>query len=235
MPQLGKNAHKKNDENLSLFEMRAKKTGVSNANVSLFDIAGIQLKMTPEEVVEKIAEAGFEVKFKDSKIPQLDEWKYHRQCLAQQSYAYGAKKNCIRNTAKIENREYVNRIVFENKAKRESVNVDFTSPYTQNQAYRIYYVSKGDHSLGATEEGRYLKTKRRREFLNTLVKKYGMPDDESAMLWGIVGRGAVLHAEISNTFLDVSLMLEDLSMQEDDFDAVSNEEVKNDPFDKFSF
>ena len=235
MPYLGANAKKRNDENLSLFEMRAKKTGFSNTNVSSFDIAGIRLQMTPDEVIEKASEAGFSLKFKDWKIPQLNEWKYHRQCLDKMSFAHGTKKNCIHETAQEENSEYINRLVFENRPRRETLSVEFTSMYMQNQSYRIRYINKGDHSLGATEEGRYLKTKRRQEFLETLIKKYGLPDDESAMLWGVEGRGATLHAEISNTFLDASLVMENLSMEEKDFDAVANEELKTDPFNNFSF
>ena len=235
MPHLGKNARKKSEENLSLFEMRAKKTGISNTNVLDFDIAGIRLKMIPEDVLETAQANGFSLKFKDWKIPELNKWKYHRQCLEQQFFAHGSKMNCIRETAQNDNNEYISRLVFENKGRRETLSVEFTSMYTQNQAYRIRYVSKGDHSLGATEEGRYLKTKRRQEFLELLIRKYGRPDDERALLWGIAGRDAVLQAEISNTFLDASLVMEDQSMEENDADVVSSEEIKWDPFDKFSF
>jgi len=235
LPNLGGNTKKKNSENLSLFEMRAKKTGFSDTNVLKFDIAGIRLKMMPEEVIEKAEELGFSIKFKDLKIPELNEWRYHRFCLGKRFYAPDNKKRCIREAAQNDNSEYVSRLVFENKRRRETLSVDFTSIYTENQAYRIRYVSKGDHSLGATEEGRFLKTKRRQEFLKTLIKKYGPPDEEQTLSWGIAGRGATLQAEISDTFLDASLVMEDSLMEENDFDTISTEEIKADPLDNFSF
>ena len=235
LPNLGGNAKKKSSENLSLFEMRAKKTGFSDTDVLKFDIAGIRLKMTPEEVVDKAAEMGFVVKFKDWKIPELNEWRYHRYCLEKNQYAHDSKKRCIREVAQDNNSEYVSRLVLENKKRRETLSVEFTSIYTENQAYRVRYVSKGNHSLGATEEGRFLKTKRRQEFLKTLIKKYGPPDEEQTLSWGIAGRGATLQAEISNTFLDVSLVMEDTLMEENDFDTISTEEIKADPLDNFGF
>lgn len=235
MPNLGVNARRKNEENLSLFEMRARKKGSSSTNVLKFDIAGIQLKMTPAEVEDAAKNASFDVKFKDWKLPVLNEWKYHRQCLDKMSFSYQSKKDCIQKTAQRNNQEYISRLVFENKERKETISVEFTSMYTQNQAYRVSYTNKGDHSLGSTEEARYLKTKRRMEFLETLIKKYGQPDDELALLWGIAGRDAVLQAGISPTFLDVYLIMEDLSLEENDLDMISEEEVKTDPFNKFSF
>lgn len=235
LPDLGSKAGRREDENLSLFEMRAKKTGVSDTNVLKFDIAGVRLKMTPEEVMEKALEAGFSMKFQDRKIPTLNEWKYRRLCMQQMLFKYDIRKRCVQEIAQHNNSEYVSRLVFENKDRRETLTVEFASRFAENQAYRIRYVSKGDHSLGTTDEAHYFKTKRRQEFLKLLITKYGIPDDERALLWGVSGVSATLQADLSDSFLDASLVLEDLSIENDDFDNMSVQDAKNPSIEKFSF
>lgn len=235
LPALGSKANRREDENLSLFEMRARKTGVADTNVLNFDIAGVRLKMTPEEVLEKALEAGFSVKFQDRKIPTLNEWKYRRLCMQQMLFKYDIRKRCTQEIAQYNNNEYISRLVFENKPRRETLSVEFASRYAENQAYRIRYVNKGDHSLGSTDEAHYLKIKRRQEFLRLLITKYGAPDDEGALLWGVSGVGATLQAGLSDSFLDASLVLEDLSIETDDFDNMSVQDAKNPSFEKFGF
>ena len=232
MPKLGANSS--GDDDLSLFEMRARKKRMSNTNVLKFDIAGVRLKMKPEDVIEKASEAGFSVKLKDLKVPELKEWKYGRQCLRQMAFAHDSKKICVQDAARKDQSEYIRRLVFENRQNRETLAVEFTSGFTENQAYRIRYVNKGDHSLGTTDEARYLKSRRRREFLRLLTKKYGAPDDEQALLWGISGYSAVLKADISN-HLDVSLVMQDISLEENDSDVSSTDDVNVDTMNKFSF
>ncbi len=234
LPDLGSKASEK-EENLSLFEMRAKRTEASDTNVLDFDIAGIRLKMTPEEVMEKALAAGFSVKFQDRKIPTLNEWKYRRLCMEQMLFKYDERKRCIQEIARYNNSEYTSRLVFENKPLRETLTVEFASRFAQNQAYRIRYVSKGDHSLGSTDEAHYFKTKRRQEFLRLLITKYDVPDDEQAMLWGVPGVTATLQADLSPSFLDASLVLEDLSIETEDFDNMSIEDAKMPSIEKFSF
>ncbi len=235
LPDLGSKANRREDENLSLFEMRARKKGFSDTNVLGFDIAGVRLKMKPEEVMEKALESGFSVKFQDRKIPTLNEWKYTRLCMRQMLFKYSDKKYCAHEIAQRDNSEYISRLVFENKDRRETLSVEFASRYAENQAYRIRYVNKGDHSLGSTDEAHYLKVKRRQEFLRLLITKYGAPDDEQALSWGISGVSATLQANLSDSFLDASLVLEDLSIENDDFDNMSVQDAKNPSFEKFSF
>jgi len=220
---------------LSLFERRAKKTGTSNTNVLKFDIAGIKLKMTPEEVIEKAREAGYSVKTEERGVPDLKEWKYHRSCLRQMFFAYKAKKNCIRETARQDGSEYIRKLVFENKPQHENLTVEFTSKSSENQAYRIRYVSKGDPSLGMTEEAHYLRAKRYQEFLELLIRKYGYPDDSKTFLWGLAGVNATLKAEAAETFSDFTLVMENASMEDADEDAVFKENIKAGSLNKFSF
>ena len=236
LPDLGSQAtKKKEDENLSLFEMRSRKTGSSDTDVLKFDIAGIRLKMTPQEVMQQALAAGFLLKIQDRKIPTLNEWKYRRLCMQQMLFAYEHKKRCVREIAQHNNSEYTSRLVFENKSRRETLTVEFASSFAENRAYRIRYVSKGDHSLGTTDEAHYFKTKRRQEFLKLLITKYGVPDDEQTLLWGVSGLGATLQAEISDSFLDASLVLEDLSIETEDFDNMSVQDAKDPSIEKFSF
>ncbi len=232
LPSLGTSPPEKS---LSLFEMRAKKTGSSNTNVSQFDIAGLRLKMTPQEVLEISEKAGFSVKIKEEEVPQLNEWKYNRICLDYEVFKYQEKKECIEELAKNNNLSYINRLVLENKKLKEEINIDFASHFTKNQAYYIKYINKGDHSLGATNHAHYINSKRRNEFLSLLIKKYGAPDDEQKLLWGVYGVGATLKADLTDTALDVLLVLQDASIPAQDFDNMSIADAKENTNKNFSF
>ncbi|MBO4644471.1 MAG: hypothetical protein J5716_07685 [Alphaproteobacteria bacterium] len=235
LPELGKSAKKRNTDSLSLFEMRTRKSSFSDTNVLNFDIAGIKLRMTPEEVLQRAQEIGFSVKFKDWKIPDPDEWKYHRQCLQQMFFTHNSKKQCIQDAARYNEKEYISRLVLENKELKETLSIEFTSMATKNQAYRIFYINKGNHSLGTTEEARYLKSKRRRDFFEALIKKYGPPDDEQSLLWGMSGLNATLQADISDSFQDISLVMEDSLMKEKDYQTIAVQDAEANVLENFSF
>lgn len=239
MPALGKRTVAKKDSGASLYEMRMKKrkkkTGASVADK--FDVAGIGLKMNPDAVIASAREKGFTLKRVNRGIPELNEWRYKRDCLKGPAYGlkYSDMKYCIDELAKNDNMKYVQHLFFENKGRRERLYVDFTSLFSGNQAFRIRYVGKGDHSLGATAEGIHLKNKRRADFLRSLMEKYGQPDDEDALIWGGAGDGAVLSAEISDTFLDASIVLENTSLEDDDFDKMVDDDTKTSADGQFNF
>lgn len=234
MPDLGKNRNKKEeDEDLSLFEKRKMKRQSSESkDVSNFDVAGIRLKMSPEDVVETGKENGFALVRTEKNIPQLKEWNYKRKCMSGGTTRMSLLKECVGQLARTEEKEYTKSLLLENKAEKEKIFVNFTS---KNQAFRIRYFNSGDHSLGATEEAYFLKSKRRSDFYRALVKKYGYPDDEEALLWGGSDLGAVLSAEMSETFLDASVVLEDGEMLSKDFDDMATDDVQGMPSAEFHF
>ncbi len=239
LPSLGKNVAPKKDSGQSLYEMRLKKIKKkkTDSRVDKFDVAGVSLKQLPEQAVEAATARGFTLKRVSRSIPRLDEWRYKRDCLngSAAGKKYSDMKYCIDELAKHDKAQYIQQLFFENKAKKERLYVDFTSFYTGNRAFRIRYVGKGDHSLGVTEEGVYLKNARRRDFLQLLTQKYGTPDDEDALIWGGMNQGAVLSAEITETFLDASVVLEDVSLEDDDFDKMSDKDADTASDARFSF
>lgn len=243
MPTLGKKSSSSSSrkeetdkEGLSLFEMRAKRTGTkTDSNISNFDIAGIQLRMIPDEVLEIAQENGFSLKFINHSVPDLNKWRYHQSCLQGLFSGYSGLQDCIKEKSKETNSRYVNRMVFEKKKAKEFLTVEFTSNASENHAFRIYYENKGNHSLGTTSEAHYLKTKRRQDFLRTLLRKYGRPDDDNSLVWGVAGFGAVMSADISDSFQDVTILLEDITLEDVDFDNISAEDAREQPATSFGF
>ncbi len=239
LPDLGSRSRqsaKKNDEGLSLFEMRSKKTGGGGStDVLKFDIAGVMLKMTPEEVAEHAREAGFELTFQEKKVPRLNEWRYARACLKQRLFLSRVKDECVREQARGQEAEYVSRQEYENRELREKMTVEFADNSVGNGAFRIYYVNRGDASLGATDEAHYLKTMRRQEFLRRLITKYGAPDDEQALLWGMGGLSATLRADLSEAQLDAALILEDSSLKDRADENMAQADAKRPALDSFGF
>lgn len=236
LPMLGARAKAKEEkENLSLFERRRREIGDSDINVESFDIAGMMLGMTPADIMEVATANGFSVKFQNRKIPPFLQWKYKKECLKETAFSYAALKQCIRETAWKSQEEYISRLQFEKPEMKEKIVVEFTSTFGGNQAYRIHYVSKGDHSLGSTSEARYQKSRRRRDFLYAVMQKYGQPDDEDALLWGMKDEGAYLEADISPALMDVSLTLENMDLTDEDSDNMFLADKKDGLGNKFSF
>ncbi len=235
LPMLGARAKAKKEENLSLFERRRREIGDSDINVESFDIAGMMLGMTPSDIMEVATANGFSVKFQNRKIPPFLQWKYKKECLKETAFSYAALKQCIRETAWKSQEEYISRLQFEKPEMKEKIVVEFTSTFGGNQAYRIHYVSKGDHSLGSTSEARYQKSRRRRDFLYAVMQKYGQPDDEDALLWGMKDEGAYLEADISPALMDVSLTLENMDLTDEDSDNMFLADKKDGLGNKFSF
>lgn len=238
LPDLGSRSRqtvKKNDEGLSLFEMRSKKTGGGSTDVLKFDIAGVMLKMTPEEVAEHAREAGFELAFQEKKVPKLNEWRYARVCLKKNLFQLRAKDECVREQARGQETEYVSRQEYENRELREKMTVEFADNSVGNGAFRIFYINRGDASLGATDEAHYLKTMRRQEFLRRLITKYGSPDDEQALLWGMGGLSATMQADMSESQLDATLILEDVSLKDKADENMAQADAKRSAPDAFGF
>lgn len=229
--------YEKRNSSESLFEMRKKSLNKRRRGKSrkIFDIAGIKTGMNPSEVINIATEKGFSLKFSNTHVPELDAWKYKRACLNSSHYSFSVLKACINDAAKEGSSEYIQKLTFENKPNKETLVVDFTSNATDNQAFRIHYTAKGDHSLGVTEEGLYLKNKRRRDFFNALKNKYGESDYEESFVWVDSDTGTMLMADISDTFLDVSLELECSKLESKDNRKLSEKDVQEVPTGLFNF
>lgn len=229
--------YEKRNSSESLFEMRKKSLSKRRRGKSkkIFDVAGIKTGMKPSEVINIATERGFSLKFSNTHVPELDAWKYKRACLNSSHYPFNVLKACINDAAKEGSSEYIQKLTFENKPQRETLVVDFTSNATDNQAFRIHYIAKGDHSLGVTEEGVYLKNKRRRDFFNALKNKYGDSDYEESFVWADTDSGTLLMADISDTFLDVSIELECSKLEATDNNKLSEKDVQEVPTGLFNF
>ncbi len=236
LPSLG-NRRRKSDgeEHLSIFERRRRRAGNYQTDASNFDIAGVMLRMSPEEVMEVALANGFSLKFKNTKIPPFLQWKYKLECHKKNMIRFADVKHCIQETAQERKEEYVEKLVFEKPEYKETLTVDFTSMFADNGAYRIRYVNKGNHSWGNTYEGMFLKRKRRQDFWRAVIQKYGQPDDENAMIWSNSEEGASLEADLTLTFLDASLVLEDLSMTDTDSENMRAQDIKDGALNQFSF
>ncbi|MCQ2965418.1 MAG: hypothetical protein MJ250_01605 [Alphaproteobacteria bacterium] len=229
--------YQKRTNSESLFEMRKKSNSRHRRGKSkkVFDIAGIRTGMTPNEVINIATDKGFSLKFSNKQVPEFDTWKYKRKCLNSAALPFHSLKACIDEAAKEEKSEYIQKLTFENKPLKETLVVDFTSNATDNQAFRIHYTAKGDHSLGVTKEGLYLKNKRRHDFYNALKNKYGESDYEESFVWVDSDSGTMLMADISDTFLDVSIELECSKLEADDDNKISEKEAQTATTGVFNF
>lgn len=76
---------------------------------------------------------------------------------------------------------------------------------------------------------------RRQEFLRRLITKYGSPDDERALLWGMGGLSATMQADMSESQLDATLILEDVSLKDKADENMAQADAKRSAPDAFGF
>ncbi len=184
-------------------------------DVRSFDIAGLTLGMTPEDVWEVARENGYQITRVEHGIPLHQTSYYDRQCRDARHLRTDALKNCILSLAKQDDVYYVSSITLAKPQTAEYIQVLFTGNHSDNGAYKIYYENKGDNSLNFTQKNFAKKVRRRDAFWKTVFETYGYPDDREQLIWGDAQK-AYLLARMQGSQYNAYLVLEDKDMYDAD-------------------
>lgn len=184
-------------------------------DVRSFDIAGIALGMTPEDVLEVARENGYQITRVEHGIPLHQTSYYDRQCRDARNLRTDALKNCILELAKQDDVYYVSSLTMAKPQTAEYMQVLFTGNHSDNGAYKIYYENKGDNSLNFTQKNFAKKVRRRDAFWKTVFETYGYPDDREQLIWGDAQK-AYLLARMQGSQYNAYLVLEDKDMYDAD-------------------
>lgn len=184
-------------------------------DVTAFEVAGLTLGILPDEVDGILVDNGFKLIKVEQSLPDVLRKSYEHAC---QKEVFGADelKECVDGYVNDMQTYYIKRAIYERAELREQIQIDFTTPLTQNIAYRITYLSKGDHSLGSSSASMLAKQQRRDEFWQLIFDTYGLPDDSDKLIWGDP-ENAYMKVSMTGTGCDGVIILEDLLVFDTDY------------------
>lgn len=203
-----------------------------SADVYNFDISGITLGMTPDEVVEKATDAGYRATKIEHGIPLHRTSFYNETCRKAGLHRLEVIQNCIVDMAKEDEVYYVSSITFAKDVTAEYIQVLFSTKATENISYKIYYENKGDNSLNFTRRNLAKKLRRRDAFVKMLYETYGAPDNSDQLVWGDLDK-AYMRAQMQGSNYNAYLILEDKEIYNDDW-ADADEKKGDLPY-RYSF
>ncbi len=181
--------------------------------VAGFNVAQIRLGMTERDVLEEMNRNSFKLKNKLYGIPEKTALIMDGLCLDNGTYQFEQRKECIRQKAIENGHYYLKQMTFERAG--EVVDVYFLSNYSDSSVYRVSWRKKGDSSLGATKKDEQNRLWRDKAFRDSLYQKYGSPDNEKALRWGLP-KDIYLKASITPNNKDMEIIFENHSALSED-------------------
>ncbi len=190
------------------------------SNASVFDIAGVMLRMDKEQVIEALQKRGYKKVSEHLEIPNFIRWRYEEQCRNQNIVGYERIASCVYIMARNNHHQYLQQMKFSNFPTKESMEVSFTSNFTGNKAYRILYVTEAANIKGSGAKAEYLRNLKIYDFWKKINQKYGQPDNKEQITWGLGEKKPSLRAKTGK------LLLEDPMLLELDYTRMSREDKK---------
>lgn len=188
-------------------------------DVHSFEIAGIALGMTVDEVLDAMKAGGFKRTKIQYGIPMFRTSFYEQNCRDKKIYLPADIRKCIERQADQDDVKYVSSMTFAREASKEYIRVLFSTHATDNVVYKVYYESKGDNSLTLTQVNLAKQLRRKNMFWNMMFETYGLPDDPELIVWGDPTR-AYMQAIMVGSSYNAYIVLEDKEIQDKDyFDA----------------
>ena len=190
------------------------------SNASVFDIAGVMLRMDKEQVFDALQKRGYKKISEHLEIPNFIRWRFEEQCRNQNVVGFERIANCVYLMAKNNNYQYVQQMKFSNFRTKENMEIEFTSNFTGNKVYRILYETEAANILGSGAKAEYLRNIKIYDFWKKINQKYGKPDNKEQIIWGLGDKKPSLRAKTGK------LLLEDPMLLELDYTRMSREDKK---------
>jgi hypothetical protein len=226
MPTIGDDVG--NKRNFSSSDPRQAQTSYGT-NAAVFDVAGIMLRMSVKQVKGAAKARGFVLTQEKKQIPNFVKWKYEAKCRAKGVVGFEALAACVLRRAVKQNKQYVSKLVFNKYETKETLEVYFTSTFTGNRVHKVDYRCMDDLSRGNTQKDRYLRMIWIQNFWRRIASKYGPPDDENRVRWGLGENKPFLMAATGR------LLLVDPHLPEIDYSKMSRADRNTVNTDLFNF
>lgn len=216
------------DTSLETMIERSKKRN-QRSNASVFDISGAMLRMTFAQIDETLTKRGFRRTTQKLDIPNFIRWRNEDKCRASGVIGYERLANCVVKIAKRDKYEYVETASYAKFDTKETIDVKFTSTFTNNKAYKIMYKSEAANITGNSQKAIYLRNIKIYDFWKKINQKYGNPDNRDDVIWGLGGNKPYMQAGTGR------LILEDPMLRELDYTRMSREDQRYMNTDLYSF
>lgn len=203
--------------------------------VRSFSVAGFNVGMSPKEVLDFAKLTDFKVKFITKEIPKFLMWRYEQNCKNEKKFTSKEIDACVSQKSQADKSEYVSKITLEHNDGSEDITLLFSTNFSKNSLYKISYVTKGDNSLGYSNKANFIRDQRKLDFLRRVRQRYGDPDDRANMVWGSLKKGVTLRAFIKGFDVNGNVVIEDLSILDDDYITMKRASNKIKRENNFSF
>lgn len=215
----GEAAASSSGPNLESMVERSKRRN-QRSNASVFDISGAMLRMTYAQVDETLTKRGFRRTTQKLDIPNFIRWRNEDKCRASGVIGYERLENCVIKIAKRDKHQYVETASYAKFDTKETIDVKFTSSFTNNKAYKIMYKSEAANITGNSQKAIYLRNIKIYDFWKKINQKYGNPDNRDDVIWGLGGNKPYMQAGTGK------LILEDPMLRELDYTRMSREDQR---------
>jgi len=157
--------------------------GAMPANVSNFDIAGIMLGMTFDDVMAIFADGGLYAPRPNNAVVYTisPDWRYNLdyECTQNGIFVPDQLEQCIRTLAKNRGLMYASEYHLIRELTGETIDVYFTSNTTNNVVWRVEYNNDVDDIDGDNEKFEDQRQKKILSFWAGVLDKYGTPNSGS--------------------------------------------------------
>jgi len=217
------------DKSKELLDETKKFTKEKRSNASVFDIAGVMLKMSYQEAEKELLRRGYKKASQKMDVPNFIRWRNEEKCRNEGVVGYERLESCIVKLAQKNNYYYIASAIFNKFDTKETVEIFLSSTFTGNKIYRITYQTEAAGNRGNSAKAVYLRNLKVYDFWKKINQKYGFPDDEQNAVWGLGNESPYLKASTGY------LRLEDPLFKTLDINRMSMEDQKFIHTDSYTF
>ena len=179
------------------------------SNAANFDISGAKLRMNPKEAEEIMSRNGYRKIVENMEIPNFIKWRSEELCRQHGVIGVERLNACTTQIAKENGYQFVIKQIYNRYSTKETIEINYTSTFTNNLSYQVSYKSSVPLSVGRSSKSIYLNNIKIFDFWQRIDMKYGKPDNETEVKWGLGGKKPYLKAS-TGTLLLVDPLLKDL-------------------------
>lgn len=154
--------------------------GAMPATVSSFDIAGVMLGMSFDDVYTLFSNGGLYAPRETNAIVYTitPDWRYNLdyECRQQNVFVPDQLEQCIRTLAQNRGLLYASEYHLVRNVTGETIDVYFTSNATDNRVWRVEYNNDVNEVEGAAEKFENQRQKKILTFWSGVIDKYGTPN-----------------------------------------------------------
>ncbi|MBO5038325.1 MAG: hypothetical protein J6C85_02560 [Alphaproteobacteria bacterium] len=181
------------------------------SNAANLDISGVKLRMTPKEIEEILTRQGYRKVLQTYEIPNFIKWRSEELCRQSGVIGFERLNACATRVSEENGYRFIEHETYNRSSSKETINVFYTSTFTDNLAHRIYYVSNIPMSFSKASKNVYINNLKVYDFWQRIDLRYGAPDNKSEVKWGLGGKKPYLRAETGKLEL-VDPMLKNMDM-----------------------